>query len=216
MHILPMIRIYISIYEYLREVIMLFNQISHCTEEDSISNSILYSFNKQNDEFNKDTVEHFCSKNNFAEKYSSAYLKNVKSTAQNPMQFIRGYSNQPDQVIIFTASDPLGTYNSVFRNNYWRAVYLRKSVVNLINNGIIKYFCLYQSRPKQYIEEYAEIVRINLITNGPDAGKYEFKLKNITQLPQKIHIGTTNPVSIMRGRRTTLNRLLSSTMVHQL
>lgn len=195
---------------------MLFNQISNCTEEYSIKNSILYSFNKQDDEFNKDNAENFCSKNNFAEKCYSANLKNLKSTAQNPMQFIRGYSNQPDQVIIFTASDQLGTYNRVFRNNYWRSVHLGKSVVKLINNGTIKYFCLYQSRPKQYIEEYAEIVGINLITSGPDAGKYEFKLKNITKLPQKIHIGTTNPVSIMRGRRTTLNRLLSSTMVNQL
>lgn len=195
---------------------MLFNQRSLCAKEENVKNTIITSSNKSYDEVNDKAKENSYSRNTFIEKKYPGYFKNAKSTIQDPMQFIRGYSSQPNQAIIFTASDPLGTYNSVFKNNYWRAVYLGKNVVKLINTGIIKYFCLYQSKPKQFIEEYAEIVSINLITSGPDVGKYEFRLKNITQLPQKIHIGTTNPVSLMRGRRTTLNRLLSSTMVNQL
>jgi len=187
-----------------------------CTEEDTAKNIIITSSNKSDDEYNNEADEKLYSIHTTVGVEYLGYFNNAKSKVQSTMKFIRRYSKQPNQAIIFTASDALGTYNSVFKHNYWRAVYLGKNVVKLINNGTIKYFCLYQSKPKQYIEEYAEIVRINFITNGPDAGKYEFILKNITRLPQNIHIGTINPVSIMRGRRTTLNKLLSSTIVNQL
>lgn len=164
--------------------------------------------------------ERFCSRNSFIEVAAREYLSKIKSETDR-LNFIKGKANQPDQVIIFTCNNHGGEYDSWYQaSDYWSAVLLGKDVVNLIRNGNIKYFALYRSKIKggggQHIAEYSEIKSINYITSGPDRGKYEFFLNNRRQLPKPIVIGNVNPVSLMRGRRTTLQKFLSASKIADL
>lgn len=157
----------------------------------------------------KDT---FCSRNTFIEVASQNYLEKIRPEVDK-LNFIAKKLTQPNnQVIIFTSSERAGTYQTMFLNNHWSCVPLGNDVVDLINNGIIKYFALYRGKPHQFIESYAEILSINRLQNG----KYEFELGKVQYLPQPVLLGSTEPSSLMKGRRTTLSKLLSASTINQL
>ncbi|MCD2347191.1 hypothetical protein [Clostridium guangxiense] len=167
-------------------------------------------------------TKQFCSRNSFMEVAAREYLLKLKDEIDR-LNFIKSNSNQSDQIIIFTSADHLGKYAQYYQNDYWKAVYLGKDVVDLIRKGYIKYFALYKSKVYkskcgggQHIIEYSEIKSINYITSGPDKGKYEFFLKNRKQLPKPITKGSVNPVSLMRGRRTTLQKFLAASTIDNL
>lgn len=113
----------------------------------------------------------------------------------------------------------------------WSAIELGKKTLELINSGTLKYLTLYRSgKGYQFCEEYAEILKAEEITpndlgfedpteNKGDIGRYRIYLKpdSIKKLPQgRILLGTTHPVSIMKGKKTTLNKLLTAKTIDQL
>lgn len=73
-----------------------------------------------------------------------------------------------------------------------------------------------KSKDFQNILEYSEIGNINYIYTGLDAGKYEFFLKNRTELITPITLGNVNPMSLMRGRTTNLDKFLKAKTLYEL
>lgn len=154
----------------------------------------------------------YCSRNTFFEVAAKNYLEKIKMEV-NKLDFIKSCNVTPNnQVIIFTCKDKAQTYQNMFLNNYWSCVSLGKDVVELINQGVIKYFALYRGKPHQMIDSYAEIININKLANG----KYEFKLGEVIFLNNPVLLGTAEPSSLMKGRRTELGTLLTVRTIDQL
>ncbi|CAG7840014.1 hypothetical protein CLOHAE12215_01430 [Clostridium haemolyticum] len=170
-------------------------------------------FNKMDETLRtiKEVKGEFCSRSTFVEQAVDCYLNNIENELQI-LQCTKTITSYSDQVIVFTCSEKANTYNTMFQNRFWSCVSLGKEVVNAIQSGHIKYFALYRGKPRQYIDSYAEIININKLPNG----KYEFKLGEIQPLPNPVSLNGIEPSSIMKGRKISLEKLLTSTEIDTL
>ena len=122
----------------------------------------------------------------------------------------------------------------------WSAVNIGRGTIDLINRGVIRYISIYRSGDKQYIEEYGEIEEVEKITKenvetkeniekgyvmetcdttekNSDIGKYRIYIKGeIKRLPKKVKLGSAEASSLMRGRRTTLRKLMTIDTIDEL
>ena len=149
------------------------------------------------------------------------YLKGLKENISSSYADLK--KDIKEEIIIFTSDNIGGEYDNWYKADYWKAVSLSEVRVNLIKEGEIKYFALYRGKGKnrksqnlQNIIEYSEIASINYISAGKDAGKYEFFLSNRKALQTPITSGSVNPMSLQRGRITSLQKFLQAKTLNDL
>lgn len=156
-----------------------------------------------------------------------------------PNKAIKEEKPENYMVIIFTSNNYQNKhYNGRFHGirphgefipKRWSAVSLSKKVIDLINNRQIRYLSLYRSgKGFQYCSEYAEIDRVEKITkenlacddpteNDDDIGRYRIYIKGeIKKLEHKVMLGTAQASSLMRGKKTTLIKLLNASTIDEI
>lgn len=157
--------------------------------------------------------------------------------SESMSRFTSGSTSIDHLVIIFTSKNDNNLYYERFHGKTksgkqiekrWSSISLGIETIKLINTGVIRFISLYIGIPSQYCKEYAEIDRIELIDannlakddpteNVADIGKYRIYIKgDIKELPHKIGLGTAVASSLMRGKKTTLRKMLTEKTVDKL
>lgn len=70
--------------------------------------------------------------------------------------------------------------------------------------------------PYQEMDSYAAIKNIEQIQSGANNGKWTFYLEPPASLNTPVKIGNAEPSSLMRGKKTTLSKLLTVQTIDQL
>lgn len=192
---------------------------------DEAVNNIIKKFNN----ISMDSI----SKSDLLETAVREYIKIL------PTKAVKEKNSEDYMVIIFTSNNYQnkhydGRFHGMrprgeFIPKRWSAVSLSQKIIDLINNGQIRYLSLYRSgKGFQYCSEYAEIDRVEEITednlacddpteNNDDKGKYRIYLKGeIKKLPHRVTLGTAQASSMMRGKKTTLKKLLNAETIDQI
>ncbi|WP_147564366.1 hypothetical protein [Clostridium tyrobutyricum] len=182
--------------------------------------------------FNNISMENI-SKSDLLEISIREYIKGL------PNKAIKEEKPENYMVIIFTSNNYQnkhydGRFHGIrphdeFIPKRWSAVSLSKKVIDLINNRQIRYLSLYRSgKGFQYCSEYAEIDRLEKITkenlacddpteNDDDIDKYRIYIKGeIKKLEHKVMLGTAQASSLMRGKKTTLRKLLNASTIDEI
>lgn len=164
----------------------------------------------------------FISRNRFLEFSAQEKIEELENEISK-LQLTSNKEVETDQVIIFTASQKNDNYNKMYlntdkstRGHHWDCVFLGNKTVDLINKGYIKYFSLYRGKPYQCVDSYAVIKGIERILSGPKKNKYIIYLENPVFLKNPVKIGTAEPSSIMKGKKTNLSKLLKVSTIDQL
>lgn len=197
-----------------------------------LNNKLLQYIDRTIEQYNKISIVNI-SRSDLIEASIENYINDLKENSQikDKKQYL---------AIIFTSNNYqnnhyIGRFHGKLAQTSipprWSAVKLSKKTIDLINSGVLKYLSLYRSgKGYQYCEEYAEILKakeidssnlgiIDPTENQGDIGRYRIYLKpgSIKKLPQgKIMLGNAQASSLMRGKKTTLGKLLTVKTIDQL